>query len=596
MKKILITLIALNLILATLTLNQFLTITYMNSQQHQNNIIKSYLMANYGVSSIDELIQKKLEEYGLHYTGNPFTTALYPGQLQAENITGMHWYTYLSGALQNRTDVIAYPSQPARFIVENVSGTIVWKDGTNGTVYETGTTSTEAANLINWALGNLTSGRAWKEKVVLKGDFNVNSKIIIPNYVYFDLSSARLVLNVNETLLEVGSYCTIEGGELDGNRASYSGYGINITGSQTVVKNVKVKDFEYWGIIIDGGVNNRIENCYVENCKHGFHLINHASVNQLVNCQAVKNDERGFSIYEGRSNIIDGCIGDRNGLFNFLIQGSSTYTSERNVISNCIALGDSGSTGAQAGIAIHSYCHRNEVVGCLVAFNWDNGIEIYVSSGVATTNHQNIVIGNICYKNGYAGIILRQARYSIVANNLCVSNGQRETEPATYPHRASGISLVADSGYESTRNKIINNKCFDDGANTQYAGIYEASNCDRNYITENDVESNTDVAIYKTGANSVVKRNIGFVTENSGTTTVANGEYIAHGIDSSLNIGQGNSSVLITEYTKVYDGVPVTVGCDYVNATHFRVAVYWTNGTAVTDDAIQIWWKVEYQP
>jgi len=82
--------------------------------------------------------------------------------------------------------------------------------------------------------------------------------------------------------------------------------------------------------------------------------------------------------------------------------------------------------------------------------------------------------------------------------------------------------------------------------------------------------------------------------KNSGTATVANGEYIVHGLATSLNIGASNSTVLITPYTTTYDGVPVVVGCDFVNATHIRVSVYWVNGTAITDDAIQIWWQVKY--
>jgi len=141
-------------LLLALTITTYQTINLQNQiiqlQQNTNaeKIIKDYLLQNYGVSSIDELIQKKLKEYGIRYTGNPFTTALYPGQIQTENITGMHWYTYLGRSLLNRTDVITYPSQPAKFIIENVSGTIIWKDGTNGTVYATGTTPTEATNII----------------------------------------------------------------------------------------------------------------------------------------------------------------------------------------------------------------------------------------------------------------------------------------------------------------------------------------------------------------------------------------------------------------------------------------------------------------
>jgi len=91
--------------------------------------LQSFLEKNYGVSSLEELEQK----IKMRYTGNPFTTELWSGQLQAENITGMHWYTYISGTLYNRTDVIANPKQTATFII--------WNDTSTNDVYAKNTTS-----------------------------------------------------------------------------------------------------------------------------------------------------------------------------------------------------------------------------------------------------------------------------------------------------------------------------------------------------------------------------------------------------------------------------------------------------------------------
>ena len=105
------------LLFLSITTYQQIQITNLKKLTTNHDEIKSYLMANYGVSSIDELIQKKLEEYGLRYTGNPFTTALYPGQFQSENVTGMHWYTYRGGSLLNRTDTLAFPEQTASYII-----------------------------------------------------------------------------------------------------------------------------------------------------------------------------------------------------------------------------------------------------------------------------------------------------------------------------------------------------------------------------------------------------------------------------------------------------------------------------------------------
>lgn len=49
-------------------------------------------------------IYSQINSSGPRYTGNPFATELWPGQLQSENITGMHWYSYYGGELVNVTD------------------------------------------------------------------------------------------------------------------------------------------------------------------------------------------------------------------------------------------------------------------------------------------------------------------------------------------------------------------------------------------------------------------------------------------------------------------------------------------------------------
>ena len=160
-QKITIT-ITITLLLA-LTITTYQTINLQNQiiQLQRNSdaekIIKDYLLKNYGVSSIEELIQKKLKEYDLRYTGNPFTTALYPGQIQAENITGMHWYTWLSGTLYNRTDVLVFPEQTATFII---FGKDADNDGVYDVVYAKNTTSGQIQYGGEWDAGGVYGANA----------------------------------------------------------------------------------------------------------------------------------------------------------------------------------------------------------------------------------------------------------------------------------------------------------------------------------------------------------------------------------------------------------------------------------------------------
>ncbi len=55
-------------------------------------------------SQLQEMYKNQVVESQRRYTGNPFATELWPGQLQSENITGMHWYSLYNGALVNVTD------------------------------------------------------------------------------------------------------------------------------------------------------------------------------------------------------------------------------------------------------------------------------------------------------------------------------------------------------------------------------------------------------------------------------------------------------------------------------------------------------------
>ena len=72
------------------------------------------------------------------------------------------------------------------------------------------------------------------------------------------------------------------------------------------------------------------------------------------------------------------------------------------------------------------------------------------------------------------------------------------------------------------------------------------------------------------------------------TTIVKNEEWISHYLVNTPD------SVRVTCMNSTYDGIPITVswiGCD---STKWQVGVYWTNGTAITDDIIMIDWIAYY--
>ncbi len=68
-----------------------------NTQYQYEELLDDY-------SQLQEMYKIQTTKPQRRYTGNPFGTELWPGQIQSENITGMHWYSYYEGALLNCTD------------------------------------------------------------------------------------------------------------------------------------------------------------------------------------------------------------------------------------------------------------------------------------------------------------------------------------------------------------------------------------------------------------------------------------------------------------------------------------------------------------
>jgi len=97
----------------------------------------------------------------------------------------------------------------------------------NGTTHQMEYSSTNASAVINSAIGNLTVGRTWKEKVVLMGNFTIDSSIIMPSYTVLELRGKvtatynpdfPMVRNENQT--GGNSYSEIFGGYWEGNNGA----------------------------------------------------------------------------------------------------------------------------------------------------------------------------------------------------------------------------------------------------------------------------------------------------------------------------------------------------------------------------------------
>jgi len=99
-EKSIAVIILLGLMLGGVTYGMHMTNTV---SQFQDQLLETQQQLSELSNNYSQL-QDQITGQGRRYTGNPFTTELWPGQLQSENITGMHWYSYYEGELVNVTD------------------------------------------------------------------------------------------------------------------------------------------------------------------------------------------------------------------------------------------------------------------------------------------------------------------------------------------------------------------------------------------------------------------------------------------------------------------------------------------------------------
>ncbi len=150
------------------------------------------------------------------------------------------------------------------------------------------------------------------------------------------------------------------------------------------------------------------------------------------------------------------------------------------------------------------------------------------TNGICLQDTSDVTIDSAeIYLNNQNGILLSGAQRCKVVNCLIKDNDQT----GGY----DGIQLAASATpVNSTDNLIVGNTILSTGDTKHTYGIREAdSNQDNNRILHNYISGVDTAPILHQGAGTLVKDNIGYVTENSGTATIANGQTsvtITHGL------------------------------------------------------------------
>ena len=121
------------------------------------------------------------------------------------------------------------------------------------------------------------------------------------------------------------------------------------------------------------------------------------------------------------------------------------------------------------------------------------------------------IIGNYVEGCGLDGIEAKAGGGGVVIGNFLINNGQTG--------EGAGIRITGN------QHTVIGNVCRDNQATpTQDYGIYEGIYADENVIVGNRVREYAVAAIYRRGANTIVRYNLGYRTENSGVATLAAGD------------------------------------------------------------------------
>jgi hypothetical protein len=328
---------------------------------------------------------------------------------------------------------------------------IIYNDGINNYAKNENTgnidySDTNAALLINNVLGNLTFGRTWQEKVVIKGNFTINNTVQVPSYTFLQVIGKLTLANgANATVIDTNQYAknvTISDAIIDGNKANQNTpdeiYGIRLWDtSKSTIENVTIFNTKFDGLMVANGLYNRIQNVDVEGSDHN-------GITFWGETRSIQRGHIGSNLIV-KNNTLEGVgLGNISGVkvINIYSFGNSRGVAmddgSGNVIVNHISSGDEYGAYISSDYVIYSNFH--------IINSTDRGI--YIKSGsvlVKNPDSVNIINGYIG-NAGAHGIDIDSAK-TVTVNNVTIDKSA-----------STGISIVGKDNFEniSILNCIIN--------------------------------------------------------------------------------------------------------------------------------------------
>lgn len=368
------------------------------------------------------------------------------------------------------------PLHEADYIIGVYNSTHYYaKNGTTGFIEFCGT---NASQIIQQTINSLPNGRTWKEKIILKGEFTIDSTITLPSYTILEVrGKIKLANNAEKTMILVsGSHTEIIGGTFDGNN-----------GAQT-------SDLVYI-IKVDGVVDFILTRAYFHNSQDDAVVVFSSKDvkiygNSFVNCG--DSEPTGADAID-LNNVTNATISN-NYILNPYDDGIDLEGTNGAVISN--------NHITNGGIEIND-CTQVTVADNTVSNSKMYGIWIGTQTKIATvsanyifnstydgiviTNHSNAtVVANQLLNNQRHGIaISNSANGTIIEGNICIDND------------SNGINISNSDGCVIIGNRV---------SGSVY-GVAETGTSDYTLLDGNNLRHNT-YAHSVDASNSIVGENI----------------------------------------------------------------------------------------
>jgi parallel beta-helix repeat protein len=292
------------------------------------------------------------------------------------------------------------------------------------------------------------------EVVILDGTYNITASINIPKdnvSIRGSGNATTLKRMYNSTNTDSGatakglitlnkkSGCKIQGLQIDGNKATYTGsynYGIYLySSSDNTVTGNTCNNNSYGIRLYSSSSNNTVTGNTCNNSSYGIYLS--SSSNNTVTGNTCNNNSYGIRLDSSSSNnTVTGNTCNNNSSYGISLSSSSNNTVTGNTCNN-----------SSYGISLYS-SSDNTVTGNTCNNNSSDGI--YLGS-----SNSNTVTGNTCNNNSNYGIRL----YSSSSNNTVTGNTciRGTGQPSDYTSSQYTIHL---SGSGNNYNLISSNNCM----------------------------------------------------------------------------------------------------------------------------------------